>query len=297
MLQKHWKKFTETEFCFRKTMRRLSRVRLVVLPSEELHQATKLEMERRYISSSFVFCVEYSNYWAYICAYFFIFIVTNHSRELSSKSWPTLKHYLCIYTIGEFRPLLEISFFKNYDLTLGMSGHLPNASGDYKMKQSMEHYKQTIIDPLVQFIQLNTILSFENFCGYSHQDSSAEDAFSISIVIKLQVRSNVTIPTPVIPDPRVPLGDFTSEHSRRIFKSEPLEHKTFKVWFTYIKWPKRCRYVYAKLNSLRNYGKRRWSLFLFSLPLRNRSSFLTTSLNRSTDIETWKQADWEISSR
>ncbi|GMS87176.1 hypothetical protein PENTCL1PPCAC_9351, partial [Pristionchus entomophagus] len=94
----------------------------------------------------------------------------------------TLRGITPSYKIGDGKP--------NYDLTLGTSGHLPNAAGDYKMRQSMEHYKQTIIDPLV--------------------------------------RSNATIPTPVIPDPKLPIGDFSSEHSRRIFKSEPLETKTFR---------------------------------------------------------------------
>ncbi|GMR41223.1 hypothetical protein PMAYCL1PPCAC_11418 [Pristionchus mayeri] len=79
----------------------------------------------------------------------------------------------------------------NYDLTLGQSGHLPNAAGDYKMKQSMESYRQTIIDPLV--------------------------------------RSNATMPTPLIPNPHIPAGDFASEHSRRLFKSDPLETKTFQA--------------------------------------------------------------------
>ncbi|GMT18262.1 hypothetical protein PFISCL1PPCAC_9559 [Pristionchus fissidentatus] len=87
------------------------------------------------------------------------------------------------YKTGDGKP--------SYDLTLGQSGHLPNAAGDYKMRQSMEHYKQTIIDPLV--------------------------------------RSNATIPTPTIPDPKLPIGDFSSEHSRRSqVKLEPLEQRRFR---------------------------------------------------------------------
>lgn len=289
----------KTKFCFRKTTRRQSRVRLVVLPSEELHQATKREMERRYITSLFVVCAEYSNYWARIYTFLHIFSHRKyHSRELSSKilsAFHSLKINVYLH-YKRVRTIIGNLLFQNYDLTLGMSGHLPNASGDYKMKQSMEHYKQTIIDPLVLIIQLNTSLNFEYLSGYSHQDSSsAADSFSISIVYnKLQVRSNATIPTPVIPDPRVPLGDFTSEHSRRIFKSEPLEHKTFKVWFnmtsmqTSISWGT-LEKEYCKLLNIYE--------FLFSLPLRSRSSFLTISLNRSTVTETWKQADCVISSR
>ncbi|CAJ0578454.1 unnamed protein product, partial [Mesorhabditis spiculigera] len=79
-------------------------------------------------------------------------------------------------------------------IDLPHSGHIPNADGDYKVKQQQDHYKLTVIDP--------------------------------------KVRSSANMPahSTTLPDPRrMKAGDFPSEHTKRSFvKVDPLEHRKLK---------------------------------------------------------------------
>ncbi|CAJ0941409.1 unnamed protein product, partial [Mesorhabditis belari] len=94
------------------------------------------------------------------------------------------------YKLGTERPDSRID--------LPHSGHIPNADGDYKVKQQQDHYKLTVIDPKVR--------SSANMPAYSTG----------------------------VPDPRRSrAGDFPSEHTKRSFvKVDPLEQRKLKAMDT-----------------------------------------------------------------